>query len=216
MKSATFEFTPDKPIGFGRKNQWIAAKCDASKDLADALQLQEVQPANWRSGHRAAYGYPKALVFITPPLNGWILAVGGLPDPSDPSALATWRTLMTRVSLQFGEAQFFATHRVCSYTAWGRYIKGDEKRLFANGDVPLYNFGKAFADEAELLTHFFDPASPEASNESYWSREDLHFPDEDDVFKLAQAWSIDPSELESKDLPPSCGLVGSLIKQGSV
>jgi hypothetical protein len=38
----------------------------------------------------------------------------------------------------------------------------------------------------------------------------LHFPDEDDVFKMAQLWSIDPSELESKDLLPSSGLVGNL------
>src|SRR5215204_1501270 len=115
MKSAKVDSTPDKPIGFGRKNQWIAAKCDASRTLADALQLKEIQPANWKSGFIAAYGYPRALVFVTPPLNGWVLAVGGLPDPSDPSALATWRQLMARVSLQFGEAQFFATHRVSSY-----------------------------------------------------------------------------------------------------
>lgn len=211
MKSVEIDSKPDAPLGFGRKNLWIAAKCDDSRDLASAIPLAEVRPANWKSGFNAAYTYPGALVFVTPPLDGWVLAVGyRLPDPSDPELLAAWRQIMRRISLTFGDAQFFATHRVSNYTAWGRYIEGMEKRLFAHGDDAIYNFGKAFPEEENLLRCFFNPSSPEASNEGYWSREDLRSPAEDDVFKIAASWSIDPSELESKNLQPSTGLVGSL------
>lgn len=199
-------------MGFGRKNQWIATKCGTAKELANALQLEQIRTANWQSGLAAAYGYPKALVFVTPPLGGWVLAVGGLPDPCDPPGLACWRRLMTQVSLRFGEAQFFATHRVSNYTAWARYFNGEENRLFAQADEPIYNLGKAFPDEAELVSQFFDPTSPDATKTGYWSREDLRFPEEDDVFAVARLWSVDPLELESSDFPPSLGLVGDAPK----
>jgi hypothetical protein len=205
MKRVEIRTEPDKPIGFGRKNLWIAAKVSDAPALASALELQEVQTANWRSGFVAAYAFPSDYVFVTPPLGGWVLAVGSLPDPSAPTALPHWRHLMSRVSSRFGEAQFFATHRGSSYTAWGHYRDGTERRLFAYGDEPIYNIGEPFPEEAELITQLPDPTS------RYWERDDWRRPGEDDVFRLARAWSFDPSELDSADLPVSVGVVGRLI-----
>jgi hypothetical protein len=210
MKPIQIESTPDKPIGFGLKNQWIATKAPDAKSLADALKLKDTKIANWKSGFVAAYTYPGDYVFVTPPLDEWVLAVGmGIPDPSDPAVLPVWRRMMKDISSRFGEAQFFATHRVSSYTAWGIYRGDIERRLFAHADEPIYNFGEPLPEEAHLIAHLPNPSSPEAQQPGYWDREDLRWPGEEDVLRLAQAWSIDPFDLGSKDFPASVGLVGS-------
>lgn len=211
MKSIQIESTPDKPIGFGLKNQWIATKAPDAKSLADTLQLKDTKVGNWQSGVAAAYAYPSDYVFVTPRLNEWILAVGmGIPDPSDPAVLPVWRRMMKGISSRFGEAQFFATHRVSNYAAWAIYRGDIERRLFAHADDPIYNVGDPLPEEAELIAHLPNPFGPEAQQPGYWEREDLRWPGEEDVLRLAQAWSIDPFELESKDFPASVGLVGSL------
>lgn len=209
MESVEIHSEADQPIGFGRKNLWIAIQSSDARSLADALQLNDLRVSNWNSGFRAAYAYPSNYVFVTPPLGGWVLAVGpGIPDPGDPAALPRWRTLMSQLSSRFGEAQFFATHRVSSYSAWARYLAGSERRLFAYCDELIYNLGETFPDEAELIAHLYDASSPAAQEEGYWDREDLQIPQEDDVLRMARAWSLDPCELESLSLPVSVGLVG--------
>ena len=42
----------------------------------------------------------------------------------------------------------------------------------------------------------------------YWDRTDLTMPNEDDVLKVAAAWSVNPDKLEEMSLPPALGLLG--------
>lgn len=198
---------PDKPIAFGAKSSWIATRAPDAEALAAALGLVETQPCNWASGFLASRAYPSDYVFVTPRIGDWVLATGiGLPEPSNPS-LDDWRSLMARVSRHFGEAQYFASHRVSSYSAWSLYDKGRETRLFACADDPIHNLGEPLPEEADLMAHL--PNLEEADEDSgYWDREDLRVPQEEDVLRLAAAWSFDPSTLDSLDLPPSLGLVG--------
>lgn len=210
----TFDGVPDKPMGFGYKNLWIAVPATSTEEVAAALGLEEVVPCNWRSGYQAVYSYPGTHIFVTPPLDGWVLAAGwALPGPGNPSALESWQDLMSRLSETFGEAQFFANHRVSSYTAWARYRNGRVERLFAQGDDPLHDLGWQTPEEEELGFRFFEPNSPEAEEEGYWDREDLRSPDESDVMALAERWSLDPSRLGERDLPPSTGLAGRLPRR---
>ena len=44
---------------------------------------------------------------------------------------------------------------------------------------------------------FFDPSSPDAESDDYWDREDLRYPEEDDVMTLAARWSVSPMDIES-------------------
>ena len=63
--------------------------------VVEVLGLKDPTPGNWSSGLQAADAYPSDYVFVTPPVDGWVLAVGvGLPDPSDPGLLPGWRALM--------------------------------------------------------------------------------------------------------------------------
>lgn len=206
-----FDATPDKPVGFGIKTLWLAVRSSDSAAVASSLGLEEVVPCNWSSGYKTIYSYSENQVFVTPPIDGWVLAAGwAMPDPSDPARLPVWRGLMTRLSETFGETQFFANHRVSSYTAWSRYVNGREVRLFARADDPIFDLGELTPEEHDLGLHFFDPDSSEAEEESYWQRTDLKDPEEEDVLALAGRWSVNPGAFEDRDLPPSAGLAGRL------
>jgi hypothetical protein len=211
MKVVEIQNVPDKPRGFGYKCLWIAVQAPSARVLAESLGLHEMQVANWHSGLEAAYEYPGNYIFVTPPVNGWVLAVGnGIPDPSDPSTLASWRAIMASLSKSFGDTQYFASHRVSSYYAWARYLDGTEKRLFAHADEIIFNIGQPYAEESDLITHLFDSSCPEANTDAYWERKDLRMPDEEDVLRIASKWSINPAELDSADQPPSVGVVGKM------
>jgi len=71
---------PDTPQGFGYKVMWFSVKTSDPAAVIDALQFGEAIPANWASGMAAMYERDaaeagEAWVFVTPPLNGWVLAV---------------------------------------------------------------------------------------------------------------------------------------------
>ena len=54
--------------------------------------------------------------------------------------------------------------------------------------------------------------SEEANERDYFSREDITWPDEELVMKVAAHWSIDPSGLEERDADaPALGLLGKMI-----
>jgi hypothetical protein len=203
---------PDTPIDFGRKTMWLAVPTDDAAGVVQSLGLSEAQPSNWQTGFAAAYTYPSDYVFVTSPVQGWIFALGtGLPDPSDSTVFRHWQSLLESLSARFGRALFFASHRVSSYSAWAVFQSGRQLRLFAYADQIIHNAGTPLPEEAELMAHLLDPDSPEAASENYWDREDLRTPDEDDVLRLAAAWSVDPSSLESLEVPPSVGTIGRLV-----
>ena len=207
-KVVELQTDPDSPISFGRKSLWIAVPASSSERVAQVLGLSDVQPANWRSGFSAAYAYPSSYVFVTPPIRGWVLAVGsGIPDPSDPAILQNWRSAMAALSQAFGRAQFFASHRGSSYSAWARYTGGAEERLFAWADEPIHDLGSPLPEEREVLARLPDPLAAD-EDPNYWSREDLRGPDEDDVLGIAAAWSLDPSRFDESDELTALGLVG--------
>lgn len=207
-KVVNLETDPDSPVSFGRKNLWIAVPASNSERVAQVLGLADVQPANWRSGFLAAYAYPSSYVFVTPPVRGWVLAVGsGIPDPGDPALLQNWRSAMAALSQAFGRAQFFASHRGSSYSAWSRYAGGREERLFAWAGEPIHDLGSPLPEEREILARLPNPVAADEDPDDR-SGEDLRGPDEDDVFSIAAAWSVDPSAFDHSDGPTALGLVG--------
>jgi hypothetical protein len=93
----SFNQTPDKPQGFGFKVLWFALKAFAPAAVVDALELGEATTANWESGLAAVYDSKRndALVFVSPPVGGWVLAVSCLlPYPTVQSHDDAGRNLM--------------------------------------------------------------------------------------------------------------------------
>ncbi len=191
---------------------WIAVRANNKDKIAQILELENVRPANWNSGIREAYG---SKVFITPQIGDWTLIVGyGLMvgaavTESDES---NWhKNQINKLSKVFGEAQFFATHRVTEYHTWGKSIDGEIKRYYSylgeKGENELIEgIPTPIEDKFNLINTF----SEEANDEKYWEREDIVIPDEDLVMKIASGWSVDPTWLEERtDIKYELGLLGT-------
>lgn len=190
---------PDGPIDFGRKMSWLAVRGADIDKVVQAFDIRETAPSSWAKGLELASEWdPPPPVFITPPLTvaneTWILIVGcGLPDPSGPEDIHEhWRSeVMERGAEAFGEVQYFANHRVSSYTAWARLRRGEELRLFCHGDEPIRDEGEVTGAEKDLMEEF-----------------ETRDPEEDDVMTIASHWSVNPMELTELDLGQSLGQTG--------
>ncbi len=203
--------TPDTPMPFGYKLTWLAIRSSNSKTVLEALPIDDIQQANWRTGYLAAY---RGHTFVSPSVDGWVFVVGyNLPGLDVPEKSTNWTKLMTHMAQQFEEVQFFGTHRVVEYHAWARFVVGKEQRAYAyageSGET-LADRGEKTAGEIELGHNFFDERSPEAESDEYWEREDLSYPNEEDVMLVAGKWSINPQLLDQINAPEGVGWIGAL------
>jgi hypothetical protein len=103
--------------------------------------------------------------------------------------------MLNKLSKAFGEAQYFATHRVVEAHCWalscdGKLIRGFEY-VGEQGEITL---DEGQPTEGEL-----------ALGEGV-----LEQPSEADLMQLAGAWSINPSALASTFTQPSLGYLGEL------
>lgn len=193
------------PVPFGYKTAWFAIRSEDLNAVVAALEVQRPQNVNWRYGIHHADTYNEYQIFITPPVNGWILATG-VPIVFDADSHAKDR--IVALSKQFGEAQFFASVRTSNSYIWASASKGKLVRLFSEEDGQRRTLGLESEAETRLGFKFFDASSPESSQPGYWQRKDLTYPDEDSVLKIAGIWSVDPSKLEQIGLKQSLGILG--------
>jgi hypothetical protein len=191
---------------FGYKIGWIAVKGGNPGDLAQQLNLEHARRVPWTEGIEAAYrdrALQPTTAFVTPPVGDWVLAVGScfLPGGGKRS-LDSLANLVTSLSVAFGEAQSFATHRVVEYHHWMRARDGHLERYFAfigEGGEVIANIGPV--TEAERKLRF--------------SREPVEqwMPNQEDVMTMAGAWSIDPSKLTALSIPAGLGILGRIPKE---
>lgn len=159
-----FDATPDLPEPFGYKVCWFAVRASDPAQVLDALGWASEGPANWHTGIAAAYrrtsGGQAPWVFASPPVEGWVLLVGGgLPYPAVypedrlEGIGQAFDVIFTRLKDHFGEAQFFGSHRVADFVAWARARRGEPGRQFSyagsSGEV-YANVGVQSAEEAAL------------------------------------------------------------------
>ncbi|RZL40428.1 MAG: hypothetical protein EOP35_00905 [Rubrivivax sp.] len=187
-------------MSFGYKTAWFAVHTADTRAVADALGLRNLRPSSAEDGIAAGYG-EAGQVFLTPPVRGWTLAMSqGFLDLAD-GAPPAFAGLLPRLSAELqAEVQFFASHRVAEAHAWARATHGELARAYAyngcQGEVQIDQGGQT-ADEIALGHRFFNPAAPQASGDAYWERDDLRYPNEEDVMQVAGAWSVDPQSLEA-------------------
>lgn len=185
----------DGPLSFGYKCAWLAIRCTDARAVAVELGLSDVREVAWREGF-GTVDNSQAAVFVMPPIDGWCLALlgGGL-----------WEDLaasvdLARLSVVFGEVQGFGSHRVVDYCEWQRWVAGHSTRRYCwvgdRGEIPFCE-GEPAAAEGTLAT----PADLDGD----WGA--LEFADEETVIDVAREWSVDPTTLDSRDLPVT-GLLG--------
>src|SRR2546423_31070 len=69
------------PFLFDRPSRWLTVKCSNIIKVQNALGLGNPTPCSWTDGFSKV---SERKLFISPPVQGWIMIVGqGLPEPSD-------------------------------------------------------------------------------------------------------------------------------------
>ena len=199
---------PDSAIGFGYKCMWLAVKTDDKNRLAEVLKLKNISDCNWQVGIEKAY---KDAVFITPAIDGWTLACGwGLPHGDSKDGIEIVKNMLQELSKEFGEAQFFCTHRVTEYHCWIKASNGQVERVYSflgesGENIAIEGQPTEFERTLKLVNTFSD----EAKDREYFEREGLVWPDEELLMQVAGNWSIDPTKLDERhDIIPSLGLLG--------
>ncbi len=216
---------PDRPIPFGYKTSWFALLTDDAEAVVAALELADVQPANWATGVPVAYdrygGWVGTFpVFVTPPVQGWVLAIAKrwpeLDRADRPSGCSPeFEAFIDKLAAQFAEVRFFATHRVSSYDAWIKVSNGAMERAFSyagsNGEI-YANFGPQTEAERALGLADLTGLDCDEALERLFEEPEEGEPDptvnEAVTMALASAWSIDPTTLWEMDLPAGLGWIG--------
>lgn len=197
----------DKPQGFGYKCLWFAIKSDDKEKIAELLKLIIIGACNWEIGIQRAYELD---VYITPKIGDWTLVYGTglLKDYSDQN-INNIKSVLRKLSKEFGEAQYFCTHRVVEYHCWMKAINGEVERIYSylgeSGENILIE-GKPSNIETQF--NLINTFSEEAKEENYFNREDIIIPDETLLMEIANNWSVNPSELENRnDIQRELGLL---------
>lgn len=208
VPSTVDKTVPDSAIGFGYKCMWFAVKTDNKYRLAEILELKDLSDCNWQVGIDKAYN---GSVFITPTIDGWTLACGwGLPHGDTKEGIEEIKNILLVLSKEFGEAQFFCTHRITEYHCWIKASNGQIERVYSylgesGENIAIEGHPTKFEQTLKLINTF----SAEAKDEKYFEREDLVWADEELLMQVAGHWSIDPTKLDKrKDIAPSLGLLG--------
>ncbi|SHN36347.1 hypothetical protein [Chitinophaga sp. CF418] len=202
------DIEPDSAVSFGYKCVWFAVRTDNKNRLAEVFALKDIFDCNWKIGIDRAYN---DAVFITPTIDNWTLAVGwGLPYDDGENGIEKVKDALQTLSKEFGEAQFFCTHRVSEYHCWMKAANGDIVRIYnflgeAGGNTRVEGKPTEFEQTLKLANTLSD----EAKDPKYFDDKDLIWPDEDLVMQIAGHWSIDPTQLEFRqDIMPGLGLLG--------
>ena len=178
-------------VGFGGKQAWLAVRDGDPAELLRALGLRDLGDVPWRDGIDLAH-LTDDRVAVTPPLPGardtrWVLAVGRyLLRPGTPLDVPG---LSGRLGT---EVQFFATHRVTEMHRWQRAADG----------VPVRTFG--YVGQTGEVTSWHgdpDPAERAAGLPAAFDDETTVLVAEQDVLKVADAWSMDPTTLTGRPAP---------------
>ena len=169
--------------GFGGKQAWLAVAGAEPVEVMAALGLRDLGPVRWRDGMDVAH-LTDDRVAVTPPLPGardtaWVLVVGRRLIGVPPDVVA----LSERLG---AEVQYFATHRVTESHRWQRAVKGELVRAFG------------YVGQSGEVTSWFgepDPAERDAGLPGVLDEETSVLVGEQDVMRVAAAWSIDPTTL---------------------
>jgi hypothetical protein len=202
---------PNVPVSFGYKLTWLAVRTTEAKAVAQALHLQGLQQCSWEHGVEGAYAQT---VFVTPAVAGWTLVAGRtLPFLPDPASVPAAEALVSQLSQQFGEAQYFSSQRVIEAHGWVKGLKGKIVRAYAyvgdQGETVVAT-GPLSAVEPPTLVNTRSLAAQRDT--AYLERPDLTTPTEELVMKIAAQWSVDPTTLDTRhDITPGFGWQGRYV-----
>lgn len=172
---------PDTPIPFGMKMSWLAIKADHPESVMDKLGCTDRKVSNWESAFAVIFN--SGQVFVTPCFDGYVLVLS-YDKPANEIDMSRLREL----AAQFEEVQYFSSHRVVDLCCWVKFAYGELVRSYyyvGDGCEVYWNEGELTVEEKDLeLT-----ALPYTDMEDW---DNITFPDEEHVIKIAEKWGVDP------------------------
>lgn len=196
--------TPDKPIPFGFKTQWMAIKTNDVQYVIQQLPSVKIEQTNWEQGLDTIYhfrGNAKTCpVFVSPVIQGWVLIIGDCF--TDFSNIRAFDDFTAPLLAKFADVQYFGSHRVVDYFAWAKAENGQWIRRFAfyQGDIALNDGAQT---EAEKQLGLLDIRSNADWDIEQW----LESADEETPALIAERWSINPLHLPFADDKADLGVM---------
>ncbi|MCI0745151.1 MAG: hypothetical protein L0Y58_07080 [Verrucomicrobia subdivision 3 bacterium] len=190
----------------GLPNRWLAIRSGNPYVVQAALGLHKPTPCSWEEGLTAATDQK---LFISPPVNGWVLVFGAsLPDPAD-DVDRCFRFLL-EVTRKLGQVQLFSFNRIVNHHAWVQGDQGRIVRAYAWAGKTLWNQGAMTRAEIELGLTCFDYA--EGPPRFGFGQPDPLSVNTERVPLLASRWSLDPGAIDARTLRQSHGITGRLSR----
>jgi hypothetical protein len=200
-------FERPAPFLFDRPSRWLAIKTSDIAKVQHALGLHNPTPCTVSEGMCATGKTGDRKLFVSPPIDGWILVVGqGLPDPADD--IDRVYHFVMRLSNNLGAVQFFCSNRVLNHHAWIRAENNRIYRAYAWAGETLWNEGEMTAAERELSLRCFDYG--ETPSIFPFSAREAHFANAEKVALLAARWSLDPTAIVQLGYNPHSGISGDV------
>lgn len=193
------------PVAFGGLSRWFAVRSTRVQAVADALELDNALPCSWGDGMAQASEHS---LFISPPVNGWILIVGqAVPDFAED--VDECFRLVLRLSQRLGHVQYFGANRAVDHHAWVQAQDGKIVRAYAWASETLWNQGEVTEGETELELKCFDYG--EERDTAQFISSDSYAANAEKIGFLAARWSFDPAMIETSMLPAEQGIAGNPI-----
>ncbi len=189
---------PTGPVAFGYKMAWIAVRSNHHEEVVNFLELRNRSNLFWRDGIDAVYDPRKNGVFVTPSIQGWTFVVGwSAAGIYDAQPNKSFYNSLDVISSRFGEAQGFATQRVTEYHLW----------MLAKAGKVIRSFEYA-GEQGQVWDDFGPLTEVEQALEFFKKPQDEWNPDENDVMRVAEGWSIDPTTLTEESGKAELGMFG--------
>ncbi len=190
-----------RPLFYHQPERWLAVRCVEMELVGRALGLSNTARCSWhecmtRGGERA--------IFLTPPVMGWVLAIGpGLPDPADD--VDACYHFLAQLSRSVGEIQYFNVHPALHHHAWVKANGGEIQRAYAWAGETVWSQGAPTKAEIELGMRFFDYADPSGSMLAASASAATNV---ERLPALAARWSINPAGIDERILDNGRGIAG--------
>ena len=193
-------YVPARTGSLLRPVSWMAIRNRNPHAVQSALGLHDPKPCTWLEGFTGEQG-----LFISPPVNGWILVVGSeLPDPG--ADIDVCFRFLLELSRRLGQVQFFNAHRALNHHAWVLMEAGRVVRAYAWAGKTLWNQGIKTRAELDLgLKCFHYLEGPDRTRPGH---PEIVAANTDKVPLLAARWSFDPASVDDRVLERARGIAG--------
>jgi hypothetical protein len=189
---------------FEAPGRWLAIKSQNPRAVEGALGVLNSRACSWTDALATPF---EPRLFISPPVNGWIVVMGcDLPDPADD--VDECFKFLTGLSRKLGEVQFFSRNRPVAHHGWVRVQDGRVLRAYVWAGETLWNQGPITEAERDLKLRCL--TYTESSTVLGLAERELLALNTERVIRMAAAWSIDPTAVEGAALD-SKGIAGDLL-----